>query len=190
MLTAHFAPAPLTGPFSLWNTSGAHVLSEYPPGTPGLKHQFPQRNRIVAALADVTVVTEAPETSGALITARMALDLGREVTAVPGPIGKPEHAGCHRLIQRGSASLCTGAGDVLDLLGLTSKGPGPAAAPEPSAGPARVVWAALDPDETIDADEVCRRTGLSAIDVSRALTWLEIDGRVERLDGVGLRRIR
>ncbi|SMC46795.1 DNA-processing protein DprA [Papillibacter cinnamivorans] len=88
------------------------LLSEYPPGTPALRSNFPARNRIISGLCLGTVIVEAPERSGALITARTALEQGRDVFAVPGNVDAPKSAGTNRLIQEG-AILVTGAWDVL-----------------------------------------------------------------------------
>lgn len=88
------------------------LLSEYPPGAPPDKSHFPVRNRIISGLGVATLVAEAPEQSGALITARTALEQGREVYAVPGPIDAPASAGCNRLIRDG-AGLAAAGWDVL-----------------------------------------------------------------------------
>lgn len=99
------------------------VYSEYPPGAPPLPHRFPARNRIVSGLCRGVVVAEAPERSGALITARMALEQGREVMAVPGNPWFPHTAGSNRLLREGAAPVCS-ASDVLEALGLPSPGEG------------------------------------------------------------------
>ena len=88
------------------------LLSEYPPGTEPKGSHFPVRNRIISGLSLASLVVEAPVRSGALITAHAALDQGRDVFAVPGPIDTPNSAGCHRLIREG-AILATCAGDIL-----------------------------------------------------------------------------
>src|SRR5262249_38012606 len=94
-------------------TARGALLTEFPCGAPPLQFHFPQRNRIIAGRAVGTVVVEAAERSGSLITAEFALEQGREVFAVPGPVGMPHHRGCHRLIQQG-ATLVTSVDDVLD----------------------------------------------------------------------------
>jgi DNA processing protein len=91
------------------------LVTEYEPGTPPLKHHFPSRNRIIAALARAVVVVQAGERSGALITADLALELGRDVLAVPGPVDQPGSRGVNRLLRDG-AGLVESAADVLDAL--------------------------------------------------------------------------
>lgn len=91
------------------------IISEFPITTQPDRQTFPQRNRIVAAWADATLVTEMPERSGAMITAQFARDIGRPVFAVPGPIDRPSSAGCHKLIREG-ASLVTNASQIIQEL--------------------------------------------------------------------------
>lgn len=96
--------------------SGA-VISENPPGTPHDGFRFPIRNRIISGLSRGVLVVEAPLRSGALITARLALDQGREVFAVPGAINAPDSAGCNRLIRDGEAALVTEPRDIIGEFG-------------------------------------------------------------------------
>ncbi len=98
---------------------GGAEITEFPPDTEPRPFQFPQRNRIIAALATAVVVVEATERSGALSTARWAVDLGREVLAVPGPLHSPQSRGTNRLIRDG-ARPCLETADVLDALGLAA----------------------------------------------------------------------
>ncbi|HXV04666.1 MAG TPA: DNA-processing protein DprA [Solirubrobacterales bacterium] len=104
---------------ALWRRIGEQglVLSELPPGTGAWRWTFPARNRIVAALAGITVVVEAAERSGSMITADLAAELGRELGAVPGPVGSRTSAAPNRLIAQG-ASLVRDGSDVLSALGL------------------------------------------------------------------------
>ena len=105
-------PAANRSLFEDLRTNGC-VMSELPPGTPPLPEHFPSRNRILSGLALGSVVVEAPEKSGALITANTALEQGRDVFAVPGPIDAPMSRGCNRLIADGAAALITDSWDVL-----------------------------------------------------------------------------
>ena len=98
--------------------SGA-VITELALGTPALRERFPARNRIIAGLARGTLVVEAPMGSGALITARLAIDQGREVFALPGPVGSPYTRGTHDLIKRGQAKLVENVDDILVEYGAT-----------------------------------------------------------------------
>ena len=148
------------------------VVSEFAPGTPPLAHHFPRRNRIMAALVRVVVVVEAAARSGALITARHALDLGRDVLAVPGPIDAPGSAGANELIRDG-AHPALGTEEILRALGIPL-------VPESALGPApgtdaATLWEVLSPAPE-DVDALARRTGLPARRALVALSTLEIDG--------------
>lgn len=94
---------------------GGAILTEFPPGTPALPANFPRRNRIISGLSLGVVLIEAALRSGTMITARLALEQGREVFVVPGNIFSPKQAGCHRMIQDG-ARLVTSSADILDVL--------------------------------------------------------------------------
>jgi DNA processing protein len=99
---------------------GGLILSEYPEGTPGLKHHFPSRNRIIAGLSLGILIVEAKEKSGALITADFGLKYKRKVFAIPGTIYSPLSKGCNKLIQKG-AILANEPRDILDNLGISQK---------------------------------------------------------------------
>ena len=92
------------------------LLSEYMPGSPALPHRFLNRNRLIAALGEGTMVVEAAFRSGALRTAEDAQGLHRIVMAIPGPINSPLSEGCHKLIGKGAAVICTGVSDALELM--------------------------------------------------------------------------
>lgn len=153
------------------------LVSEYSLGTPPLPANFPIRNRIIAGLTRGTLVVEAALQSGSLITARLAVESGRDVFAIPGSIHSPQARGCHHLIKQG-AKLVETAADLLEELGDTTP-----PAPQPAAAPtAHPLLDAMGFDP-IGLDELSNRTGMSAHDLSAKLLELELDGRVARLPG-------
>jgi len=172
-------------------TQGA-VVSEYPPGTPPRAGQFPRRNRIVAGLSLGTLVIEAMYVSGALITARLAGDAGREVFALPGSIHNPLARGCHRLIREGAqlvetpeeviASLEPLARAFADDLRARIGVPNSAVAAVQHASPSmdansQRLWEALGHDPT-PMDVLVTRTRLTAAEVVSMLLIMELEGRV------------
>jgi DNA processing protein len=154
------------------------VVSEYAPGVEPAPWRFPARNRIVAGLARATVVVEARERSGALITSDFALEEGREVFAVPGEITSSLSAGANALLRTG-ATPCTGAGDVLEALGLETVAPARA---EPS-GAAALVLERLR-HAPASADALTRSNAEDASAVAAALAELELAGLVAEDGGV------
>ena len=159
----------------------AVVLSELPPGFRARRWTFPARNRTIAALAAVTVVVEAAERSGALITARIARDLGRDVAAVPGRITSPLAAGPNALLRDG-AHLVDGPQPVLDLLfGAGARG---AATPAAEVGLAPHLAAILERvREGADTIAALTAAGTPAADAMAALGELELRGLVRRAPG-------
>ena len=164
------------------------LVAEQPPGTEPRARHFPYRNRIIAGLAQITVVVEAAPKSGSLITARYAADYGREVAAVPGSPLDPRAQGCNLLIREG-ATLVQSADDVLELLRPT--GPRPVA--EPARGYAappvdvadrdrRTLTALLGP-VPVPVDELVRQSGSAPAIVQTVLLELELAGRLERHAG-------
>ena len=150
------------------------LLSELDRDDHGTRFTFPKRNRMIAALASAIVVVEAPEKSGALGTADIALRLGRTVAAVPGPIDQPQSVGSNLLIQSG-AQVITCAEDLLALIGLTPPVRAARAAPDSDEGR---VWRALT-HGAADMDTLCARSGLPAGQCMAAVTALEIAGSIE-----------
>jgi DNA processing protein len=148
------------------------LLTEYPPGTGARRWSFPRRNRIIAGLSHLVIVVEAARASGALITARVALDLGREVAAVPGPIDAPASQGSNALIRDG-ACIVADALDVMVLAGLTTTRGGGA----PLAGEERIVWDALG-DGRLSAEMAAVRSRLPTPRCLAALTALELAGLI------------
>jgi DNA processing protein len=154
------------------------IVSEYPPGVAPAPWRFPARNRIVAGLANATVVVEARERSGALITADLALEEGREVLAVPGEITSSLSAGTNALLRAG-ATPATSAGDVLSAVGVE-----PATSESQAlSATAEAVFAAIDSGATT-ADEIVAKTLLDPSQASAALLELELAGAVRESAGV------
>jgi DNA processing protein len=153
------------------------VVSEFPLGTTAQPGYFPRRNRIIAGWGRAVVVVEAAQRSGALVTARCALEEGREVMAVPGHPSSPGSAGTNALIRDG-ALLVRGATDVAEALGMDL----PEAAPQADER-ADPVLAALSADAPASVEDVQRRSGRPASEVLGRLTELELASRVRRLPG-------
>lgn len=177
------------------------LVSEFPPGTPGLPKHFPRRNRIIAGLSLGTLVVEASLRSGSLTTARLATEAGREVFALPGSIHSPLARGCHKLIRDG-AKLVETAEEVIEELrgvgGLLAEGlrrrlqapPDPTPLPEAAVtrdADYQRLLGALDAQATA-LDELVALTGLSAAAVSSMLLVLELDGVVGSENGRYARR--
>jgi DNA processing protein len=165
------------------------IVSEYLLGTPPLVHNFPRRNRIIAGLAQGTLVVEAAIQSGSLITARLAAEQGKEVFAIPGSIHSVQSRGCHQLIRQG-AKLVETAADILEDLKLNvapnleainsifirEKG---GSGDERSANP---LLDALG-FGPVSLDAIQARTGLPTADLQALLMTLELEGQVARLRG-------
>lgn len=157
------------------------VVSERPPGTPGLKQYFPARNRLIAGFCRVTLVVEAAADSGSLITTQTALEIGRDVAAVPGPIESPLSVGPHKLIKNGAAAI-TDANDLFELLNLVvPKSRDQAPLPE-FVGDEKTLFEILS-QEPLHIDDLCRRTNLPSHAVASALTGLELKGACRHVGG-------
>ncbi len=165
--------------------SGGAVVSEYPLTYNASKYTFPERNRIITGLALGLLVVAAGPRSGTLISARMALEQGREVMAVPGPVGIPGSIGCHRLIKQGAALVET-VEDVLEVLDWqppASPGGDPASATGrrlPTDSQAASLLAHIDGTVTT-VDDLIVASKCSAQKVSATLALLELDGFVQRV---------
>jgi DNA processing protein len=172
--------------------SGA-VLTEFAPGTPPLAAHFPRRNRIISGLALGVVVIEAAEDSGSLITARLALEQGREVFAVPGPIDAPTSRGPHGLLKQG-AKLVEAVEDILEELLPQMEAPfTPTLSGHPLLPRLQRVPEGLSPEEEIihslltrdprHLDDLTERSDLPAAEVARILLGLELKALVRQLPG-------
>lgn len=176
------------------------IVSEHPPGTPPLSEHFPSRNRIIAGLSLGTVVVEAAERSGALITGRLAAEAGREVFALPGSIHNPMARGCHRLLRQG-AGLVESPGEVIaalapvagmlagSLRGRLNAATAEQARTEPASCPPvqAGLWRALGHDPA-NLDQLAERTGLTVAELAPMLLAMELDGRVSADNGRYARR--
>ena len=194
---AHTYPPENKDLFEAIAASGA-IVSEFPIETSPLAENFPRRNRLISALSAGTIVVEATDKSGSLITAGHALEQGREVMAVPGPVTSEQSRGCHRLIQQG-AKLVQTVEDVLSELspmyrdalarGAPRSSPGPSS-PVPADGPAQ----ALTPDETavlalfddprpVHVDRLAENATFGVARLQTALFGLALRGCIDPLAG-------
>lgn len=166
------------------------LLSEYPLGTPAIAANFPRRNRLISGLSLGTLVVEAALQSGSLITARSALEQGRDVFAIPGSIHSPLAKGCHQLIRQG-AKLVESAQDIIEELHwrpapvsaapAVPAGAVEATAPDAGNAPASASLLAAAGHDPVSVDELSARSGMPASEVQAALLSMELQGRVERL---------
>ena len=164
------------------------VMSELVPGTPPLKPFFPLRNRIISGLSRAVVVIEAGEKSGSLITARSALDQGRDVLAVPGNVLSGRNRGAHALLRDG-AKIVEDADDILEELGMCGKGVGslfsePGSTKRlPTPFPDDPVLSSLTPGEPADLDAIAQASGIPPARLLPRLFELELKGLVARAGG-------
>ncbi len=162
------------------------VVSELVPGTGPQQWFFPLRNRIISGLSRAVVVIEASEKSGSLITARCALDQGRDVLAVPGNVLTGRSRGAHALLKDG-AKIVESADDILEELGMaTAVRPPDAAVPVRGRDP---IIDSLVPGETSDLDEISERSGLNSSRLLPRLFELEMQGLVRRVGGGRFMRV-
>ena len=155
------------------------LVSEYPLGTPPLSANFPRRNRLIAGLAQGTLVVEAALKSGSLITARLSAEQGKDVFAIPGSIHLTQARGCHALIKQG-AKLVESVQDVLDEMGLAAAAESPAPDDGPDADRGLLQALGFDP---VGLEALQARCGLATADLQAQLMALELDGQVARLPG-------
>jgi DNA processing protein len=173
------------------------LISEFPLGMPAMRQNFPRRNRIISGMCHACLVVEATLYSGSLITARLALEQGRDVMAIPGSIHSPLSKGCHALIKQG-AKLVENIQDILEELHhqpLQPVEPAPITHDEIHDN---VCNSRVDDDklltyfdyDAIDIDTLCTRSGLTVEVVSAMLLTLELEGKIGNLPGGRYQRIR
>ena len=158
--------------------SGGVILSEYPPGTAPLKHHFPARNRIIAGVSHGTLVVEAGEKSGALITADLALDYNREVLATAGDIFLPQTMGVNKLIKSG-ACMVTSSKDVLDVLNVEVNQASFPYKISTNVSETESGILNLISQKSLPIDVIARQLKLDSKKVSSTLTLMEIKGIVK-----------
>jgi DNA processing protein len=166
------------------------IVSEHPLGTRPNAQNFPRRNRIMSGMSLGTVVVEADERSGALLTANHALEQNREVFAVPGNIFSPMSRGTNRLIRDSAAKLVSGANDILEELNLSSIGEQiemTALFPQDESESEVLRHVTYDP---IHIDEVIRASGQSISTVSGAMAMMELKGLVKQVGGMNYIRLK
>jgi DNA processing protein len=163
------------------------IVSEFLPGTPPRKENFPRRNRLISGLARGVLVVEATLSSGSLITARWAGEQGRDVFAIPGSIHSPFAKGCHKLIREG-AKLVETAQDILVELGMAPEAASAASSPQRENAGEAPLLAAMGYDP-VTVDDLVARTGFTADAVLAELVRLELDDRVSALPGGAWQRL-
>ncbi len=161
------------------------LVSEYPPGSAPVPYRFLERNRIVSGLSRGVVIVEAPEGSGSLVTARLALEQNREVFVLPGPVTHPNFRGSHALIRAGARLVCNAA-DILEDLGYAedANSPQPSRVLPPLSADEEVVTAALrDAVAPLSVDSIIGVTSLQPSVVNRALSFLLVKNVVQETEG-------
>jgi DNA processing protein len=162
------------------------LVSELPPGVMPLRYHFPKRNRIISGLALAVVIVEAAEESGSLITAKCALEQGREVLAVPGNILGGRNCGAHRLLRDG-AKLVESADDIIEELNLGIVQKESKRSPSASQDP---VLRCMTEGELYDLDDLSDRSGIDRVRLLPRLLELELGGALRRVEGGRFVRFR
>lgn len=161
---------------------GGAIVSEFPVRAPGLTHHYPYRNRVISGMSHATLVVEAAEKSGSLITATSALEQGREVFAVPGPITSEASTGTNNLIKMG-AYPATRPEDILDVLGAEGVQYTAKPIPKPDSKEEAIILDLLSKNP-IHIDEITRTTQMDTKVVARTLSLMEMKGRAHQIGGM------
>ena len=162
------------------------IISEFPLGTPPVGANFPRRNRLISGMSIGCLVVEASQQSGSLITARLVIEQGRDVFAIPGSIHSPQSRGCHKLIKQG-AKLVDTAQDILEELAIQLPEIKPETVREHS--PQYEGLPDLIGFDPVSMDTLCLRSGLTVSQLSAMLLALELEGRIAALPGGLFQRI-
>lgn len=164
--------------------AGGALLSEFKPDTQATVYTFPKRNRIMAGLSDATLIIEAAEKSGTLITAKLALDFNREVLAVPGSIFSSGAKGTNQLIRQGATPI-TKVEDLLEALGLETGEIGPNSNQflDTLSAPEQLIYQLLQ-SENLSRDELAIKTTLAAAELNTTLSMMEVKGLIKETGGV------
>lgn len=178
-----FPPQHITLAHEIIERGGA-IISEYPIGMPALKQNFVQRNRLIAGLAKGTLVIEAAEKSGALITAHFALEQGRSVMAAPGSIFSPYSTGTNSLIREG-ARVVASADDVIDELNLQTKDSQTKNKNRLTDDKEKIIYESLD--RPLKLDELVEKLNFSPADIISRLSMLELKGLAKNIGGEWIR---
>ena len=165
-------------------SNGGAIISEYEPGIPAFPSQFLERNRIVAGLSLATIVIEAPRNSGAIVTARLAAEAGREVLVFPGPVNHPNYVGSHKLIRDG-ARLVSSFEDIMEDLGLESRKSKVLPKPETfkDKNQLLIVNVIRESGQSLGVDKISELTKLEPQIVNQNVAFLVIDGIIKESGG-------
>jgi len=163
--------------------TGGAVISEFPINANALRHNFPIRNRIISGMSHGTLIVEAAIKSGSLITARSAMEQGRDVFAIPGPIHSPSSAGTNELLKTG-AHLVTDTKDILEVLAVDYKKVEKASKTIIPDSKEEGLILDLLSKNPIHIDEMVRSTQLAAATIAATLSLMEIKGRTKQIGGM------
>lgn len=174
---SHIYPAQNKGLAEKIIEKGGAVISEFPPTYPPDRWTFPQRNRIVAGLSRLVIVVEAPQKSGALITANLALDYNRDVGAVPGEISSVNSLGANALLKNGAAVIRS-AEDVFEILGIEIESAGLDKTDDTD----QYLLGLFE--EPMGADAILAKSGIGLPELNQKLTILELSGKIKNIGGI------